>query len=142
MKYNILVLAFFIIFQPIFGGKILALKNSPGEKVILIQKEQNGKEITAKAGEIIQIELSELGSAGYSWQIDYLESQYLEPISEDTKRGLEKGKVGVPVLHVWRFKAVKPGQTEIKMNYYRKWEGVGKSTDHFNIKFKIIKDGR
>ena len=41
------------------------------------------------------------------------------------------------MIQVWRFKAEKPGTTEIKMAYYRPWEGVGKTTDHFLIKLRI-----
>ena len=40
-------------------------------------------------------------------------------------------------MQVWRFKAEKPGATEIKMAYYRPWEGVGKATEHFRIKLRI-----
>ena len=40
-------------------------------------------------------------------------------------------------MQVWRFKAEKPGATEIKMVYYRPWEGVGKAVDHFRVKLYI-----
>jgi hypothetical protein len=34
------------------------------------------------------------------------------------------------------------GQTEIKMDDHRKWEGVEKSTDHFFIAINMIKKRR
>jgi predicted secreted protein len=110
-----------------------------GEETIIVHKEQNGQEITVKSGTLIQIELAETGSAGYSWHIDNFNfHQYLELISEKTRKISEEGKIGAPIMHVWCFKAKKVGQTEIIMDYYRKWEGVKKSTDHFFIKIKII----
>jgi predicted secreted protein len=111
------------------------------EEKIIVQKEQSGQAITVKAGDLIEIELPELGSAGYSWYIDNLDSQYLEFISEETRKVSEEGKIGAPVMHLWCLRAKTVGQTEIKMEYYRKWEGVKKSTDHFSIEIKIIKNG-
>jgi len=143
-KIRIFLLGAFILgFQFLFFQQpIQALDQCSGGKMIIVQKEQNGKEITASIGDLIQIELSELGSAGYSWQIQDLDSKYLELISQETKRVSEEGKVGAPVLHLWRFKAKKVGQTRIKMDYYRKWEGVEKSAEHFLIKINIIEKGR
>jgi predicted secreted protein len=62
----------------------------------------------------------------------------MELISEETRNVSEKGEIGAPVMHVWCFKAKKVGKTEIKMDYYRQWEGIKKSQDHFFIKIKII----
>ena len=117
---------------------VSAFDKFAAEEKVIIRKEQSGQAITVKAGDLIQIELPELGSAGYSWYIDNLDSQYLEFISEETRKVSEEGKIGAPVMHVWCFKAKKLGQTEIKMDYYRKWEGVKKSTDHFLIRINII----
>ena len=40
-------------------------------------------------------------------------------------------------MQVWRFKAEKPGACEIKMAYFRPWEGVGKAVDHFRLKLHV-----
>jgi predicted secreted protein len=106
-------------------------------KMFIMTKKQSGSEIKVKPGDIIQIELQALGSAGYSWYIDQIDAKYLELISENTKHVSEDGKVGIPAVIIWQFKAKKHGSTEIKMDYYRKWEGVGKSVDHFFLKINI-----
>ena len=111
-----------------------AVKDDP----VIVRKEQNGQEITVKAKTLIQIELAELGSAGYTWHVHEINSQYLEFIGDKTRQLSEKETIGAPVVHVWRFKAEKAGKTEIKMDYYRQWEGVKKSQDHFLIRIKII----
>jgi predicted secreted protein len=121
---------------------VWAFDKFAAEEKVIIQKEQSGQAITVKAEDLIQIELPELGSAGYSWYIDNLDSQYLEFISEQTRKVSEEGKIGAPIMHVWCLRTKKVGQTEIKMECYRKWEGVKKSTDHFSIKIKILKNGR
>jgi len=138
-KTNALLLCIFILlFQYTLCTMVSAFDKFAAEEKVIIRKEQSGQAITVKAGDLIQIELPGLGSAGYSWYIGNLDSQYLEFISEETRKVSEEGKIGAPVMHVWCFKAKKLGQTEIKMDYYRKWEGVKKSTDHFLIRINII----
>lgn len=36
-------------------------------------------------------------------------------------------------MAVWLFKAKKKGISEIRMDYYRVWEGKEKATGHFSI---------
>jgi len=108
-----------------------------GDKIIIVNKQDNGKEIKTGVGNVIQIELEVLGSAGYKWHLDSLNAGYLELISEETKAVSDKEKMGAPVLGIWRFKTLKKGFTEIKMDYYRVWEGKDSATEHFGIKLTI-----
>ncbi len=101
------------------------------DKLILTKQDQN-KEVKLKAGDIIQIELEGLGSAGYWWYIDNLDSEHLELLSEETKP--LSAKIGAPTLGIWTFKVKKQGNTKIKMDHYRKWEGIEKANNNFLIK--------
>ena len=101
-----------------------------------ITQEDNGKEISVKPGKKIRIELKELGSAGYGWYVENLDKEHLEFVSKETKV-ISEGKVGAPVMAVWLFEAKKKGSSEIKMDYYRVWEGKDKATEHFSIKLTI-----
>jgi Predicted secreted protein len=112
------------------------IKDMPHEKVMTITKEHNGQEIGMKTGDVLQIELEELGSAGYSWQIDKLNTEYLELVSKGTKV-ISEGIIGAPVIAVWLFKAKKMGNTEIIMDHYRLWEGKEKATEFFSIRLSI-----
>ncbi len=87
-------------------------------------------------GDVIRIELKELGSAGYGWYINNLDNEHLELLSKETKI-ISEGKVGAPVIGVWLFKAKKRGDSGVKMDYYRLWEGKDKATEHFSIKLAI-----
>lgn len=103
---------------------------------ITIKKQDNGKEITVKPGDIICVELEEMGAAGYSWFVDNLNTEHLEILPKKTKL-ISGGKLGGPVLGVWMFRAKKKGSAEINMSYYRVWEGKEKATEHFSIKLLI-----
>jgi len=108
-----------------------------GDEIIIVNKQDNGKEIKPKVGNVIQVELEGLAGAGYKWYLESLNAEYLELISEETKAVSDKEKIGAPVLGIWRFKTLKKGFTEIKMDHYRVWEGKDSATEHFGIKLTI-----
>jgi predicted secreted protein len=47
----------------------------------------------------------------------------MELLGENTGAQNE-GRLGGPVLAIWIFWAKEPGTTEVKMHYYRSWEGI------------------
>lgn len=102
-----------------------------------IQEDQNGHRLTVPVNSFIDVHLPFLGSAGYGWHLENLDTDHLELVLEDTKKIAELNKVGGAVMGIWRFRAIKSGLTTVKMNYYRAWEGVGTSTDHFNVEIMI-----
>jgi len=117
----------------------LLLSPSPllaADATITVTKEQGGREITLKVGNILLIELPGKGGTGYSWSAEETFAPYLK-LLDQTTRQLTEGRLGGPVMQVWRFKAEQPGACEIKMAYYRPWEGVGKAVDHFHLKLHI-----
>lgn len=106
------------------------------DATITVTKEQGGREIALKVGNILQIELPGRGGTGYRWFAEDTFAPYLKLMDQATRQ-VKEGRLGGPVIQVWRFKAEKPGATEIKMAYYRPWEGVGQAKDHFLIKIRI-----
>lgn len=106
------------------------------EATITVTKAQGGREIALKVGNILQIELPGTGGTGYQWLAEDTFAPYLK-IMDQATRQLKAGRLGGPVMQIWRFKAEKPGATEISMAYYRPWEGVGQAKDHFRIKLRI-----
>jgi len=107
--------------------------NKMSEKILDINS--NGKKIELKVGDEIQIELKAMGSAGYAWYFDKLDQDFFDPIGEERKGvALEKGDVvGTPVVMVWKLRARKPGNSMIRMLYYRLWEGKDKAVNQFEV---------
>jgi len=106
------------------------------EATITVTKLQAGREIALQVGDILRVELPARGGTGYTWVLEEtfapclrLMDQAAEPVGEP--------RPGAPVMQVWRFKAEKPGAAEVKMAYYRPWEGVGTAVDRFLIKLRI-----
>jgi len=117
----------------------LILSPSPllaADATITVTKEQGGREIALKVGNILLIELPGKGGTGYSWLVEETFAPYLK-LMDQTTRQLKEGRLGGPVMQVWRFRAEQPGACEINMALYRPWEGVGKAVDHFRLKLRI-----
>jgi predicted secreted protein len=106
------------------------------DATITVTKEQGGREVALKVGNILRIELPGRGGTGYSWFAEDTFAPYLKLVDQATVQ-VKEGRLGGPVIQVWRFRAEKPGATEIKMAYYRPWEGVGQAKDRFLIKIRI-----
>jgi len=106
------------------------------DATITVTKEQGGREIALKVGDILRIELPGRGGTGYSWFAEDTVPPYLKLVDQATQKVGER-RLGSPVIQVWRFRAEKRGATEIKMAYYRPLEGVGQAKDRFLIKIRI-----
>jgi len=106
----------------------------------VVTQKDDGKEITVPCGGVVQIELEGLGGAGYKWYADAADSEHVKFLSEETKRISDEKKVGAPVMEMFRFKAVKEGSAEIRMDLYRVWEGKGSAIKHFKIELNIQQD--
>jgi predicted secreted protein len=117
----------------------LILSSSPlpaADATLTVTKEQAGREIALKVGDILAIELPGQGGTGFSWMVGEAGAPYLKLMNHSTRQ-LKEGRPGGPVMHVWRFRAEQPGTGEINLAYYRPWEGVGKAVAHFGLKVRI-----
>ena len=123
--------------KTMFLANPLTCSASEGNEVRL-SKQDNGKEITVKVGDIIRLELERFGSTGYEWHLDKSFKAKIELTREETKGISGKGLVGTPVLRSWKLRAVKKGETNLTLHLYRDWEGLEKAVESFSIKIKIL----
>lgn len=96
------------------------------------------KEISAKVGEIIVIELDSNPTTGYSWaerpgrSDSVLEPQGNEYVSRDREMGV--GMLGGPGKTLFRYLVKAPGKTEIVFGFSRPWERDTPPAQLFNVK--------
>jgi len=112
-------------------------KSEEGATVVILQKEDNRREVVVKSGDVIQIELSGSGGTGYWWYVTKMDSKYAELVSEETKVPPDKKLLGGPTKGIWRVKAKEPGKADLIMKYYRAWEGPEKAVDEFSVILNI-----
>ena len=121
----------------VLTGLILSPSPLPAaDATLTVTKEQAGREIALKVGDVLLIELPGKGGTGYSWFAQASGAPYLK-LMDQTTRQLKEGLLGGPVMQVWRFQAEQPGICVISLAYYRPWEGVEKAVDHFRFKLHI-----
>ena len=102
--------------------------------------EDDGREISVGIGEAFKVELDIQGGTGYDWYVDEPDVNHLQLIDTATVDVSPKGIVGGPVKGVWTFKAVAPGDTSLRMLYYRIWEGKDKAARSFSVKIHIAEE--
>jgi predicted secreted protein len=118
---------------------ILGVSYSYGNETVIVNKEFNGREIKVRAGGSIHIDLEELGSAGYTWAMKDLDKEHFEVLTVDSKDIKTQGDVtGAPVIKKWLISAKKQGFAELKLLYYRPWEGEKSATETFILKVRIL----
>ena len=106
------------------------------EDAITVTQAQNGQEVTLKVGGILQIELRASGGTGYSWYVAAPGAPHVKLLAQTTRQ-ITEPRPGAPILQVFRFQARQPGAAEIKLAYYRPWEGIDQAVDHFRLKLRI-----
>ena len=81
--------------------------------------------IKTQVGQSFTITQESNGTTGYLWQFAKpLDKSTLKLISSEYIAGGTEAniRVGAPGKQVWRFKALKPGRTNIYFEYVRPWE--------------------
>jgi predicted secreted protein len=134
--FFIFLLSFVLGLLTLWDGMAPSEAGAGDRSPLILQKQDSGEEISLGVGDVIQVELAQMGGAGYQWSIEELDTSYLRLVSDET-RGLPEGRAGAPVLRIWKIEVIRVGFTEIRMNHYRAWEGVQRSIDHFEVGLNI-----
>ncbi|MCY9061422.1 protease inhibitor I42 family protein [Bacillus inaquosorum] len=85
----------------------------------VVNENDNGKVITLKAQEILEINLPENASTGFAWMEEITPNQVLSLDKEDFVHN--SNPQGGNTIHRWHFKGEKNGQKKIKFIYQRPW---------------------
>jgi predicted secreted protein len=98
----------------------------------------DGNEVTVSLNATFTIELEEQGSTGYIWDFDDLDRTAVDLLEVTTRTKPDRALVGAPVLKVWTLKAKKVGTTDLKLLYFRSWEGKGKAVKSFRTRLSVV----
>jgi predicted secreted protein len=134
----VLVISVFFVLQNFWNPLNLVVFPSQSEgNEVRLSKDDNGREIAVKIGDVLHIELERFGGTGYEWYLDKSYEKYFELMKEGTETLQSRNLVGTPVLRTWELTAVEKGETEIRLFLYRNWEGRDKPIETFKVKVKI-----
>ncbi len=110
------------------GATILAvgLASSVAGGNLILKEADHGKTNKVPVGTVIEITLSGNPTTGYEWGIQSFTSNCLAKLGEMEYRQDEvsgpRPRVGIGGKYRFKFKAVSPGQADIRLVYRRSWE--------------------
>jgi predicted secreted protein len=81
-----------------------------------------GESKDVKVDEEFEIELESNPSTGYEWKMTTAPDESILSLSGDEFIPADTDAVGAPGSHVWKFKALKDGRTNMVFEYARSWE--------------------
>ena len=95
-----------------------------------------GRTVTVKHGQQFVIALGSNPTTGYSWQASY-DGQMLTLVEKTYEQGEQsKGLAGVGGIELFRFEAVKAGETKLDLVYKRPWESTVAAAKSFDVIIK------
>lgn len=99
---------------------------------------------TVKEGDILTVELQYTAGTGYSWSYTASDASLIQQIEKKSFDVSNFGKtnkkdlvVGGKMLEIFKFKALKAGELNLKFVYSRKWEKNPKNVKQLIFKIKI-----
>ncbi len=101
----------------------------------------NGKTVNVKVGDVVAISLKGNRTTGYSWRTAKLDGKAVEQTGDPkyTTNSHKPGMVGVGGTFLFTFKAAKPGETQISLEYVRPWEKSKKPVQTFAVTIEVEK---
>ena len=113
--------------------------------MLVLTSADHGRSLDINQGGEIHLTLNENASTGYRWSLAPLNPTLVELVFEQALANHDEGAgsqrlpppVGSPGQVVYCFKALRPGRTEITLNYLRSWEGDRSTIDQFRLSLHI-----
>ena len=110
-----------------------------GEDGLVLDKEANGKTVTAQVGQQVLIKLRGNPTTGYQWSVAKIEGEAVEAVGEpkyEIDKGAE-GRLGAGGTYTFTFKAVKAGQAALRLRYARVWEKKKPPAETFALTVEV-----
>ena len=143
MKYIIIMVAVAVVAAILFASCSKSKDGTPSNsnpssgKFVDVDEGSSGQTIHVLPGEAIRVVLRSNPSTGFSWQLGPIEEEVIEFIESGFEADPHKEyEVGYGGNHVWKFKAVGAGETELSLVYARPWEDE-KPAKTFKIKIVV-----
>lgn len=105
----------------------------------MIGMDQNDTTIKLKVNEVLQIELPGNAGTGFEWRFKKLDDKLFVLLGSH-KKIFEKDDpnyVGNAYLKSWSVKAIKAGSSDVRLLYYRAWEGEEMAEKSLSVKVVI-----
>jgi len=117
---------YFIAVLLVVSGLVVGCGSSSFEEIkeIMVDMEDNGRQINIFIGQTLVVSLEARPSTGYTWEVVELDELILRQ-QGDPEFQPASGGLGAPGVQIFRFEAISAGETDLSMIYHQPWvEGV------------------
>lgn len=104
---------------------------SPTE--ITVTERQKGGSTGLEVGHVLRIELPANPTTGYAWTLAEVDTDVLKPPPEEEYLPPQTDAMGAGGISIWRFEAVGPGTTTLRLVYRRPWEEEAPPAETFDF---------
>jgi len=120
-------------------GLLVGCGSSSSEEIkeVLVDMEDNGRQINLYSGQTLVVSLEAQPSTGYTWEVVELDELILRQ-EGDPEFQPASGGIGASGVQIFRFEAVSAGKTDLRMIYHQPWvEGV-EPRETFSIHITVL----
>ena len=107
-----------------------------GSAPVSLSEKDAGKSMELKQGDILIITLEGNPTTGYTWMMQPVDHPLLEQVGEPQVTPASD-LLGAPGVMALRFKAVQPGQANLKLVYARPWEADTPPEKTFEVSLTV-----
>jgi inhibitor of cysteine peptidase len=125
---------FISIFGLVFSAALL-LTACTG-KTIKITADDNGSSIEMKQGQTLVLSIGGNPTTGYVWEIDSVEQNILQSTGDPDYKS-DSTLVGSGGMYKFKFTALNPGTTTLKLKYWRTFEPENPPVETFEVKVNV-----
>jgi inhibitor of cysteine peptidase len=127
------ILAVFVI-----GGDRLGLYQVQAQSVrtTILSEQDDGRKIQLKKGDVLVLKLKAQFGTGYSWKAAVYHKTRLQFVGESVEAAGKNSESGFET-QIFRFKAVKAGQSRLEFEYLRVWEKEAAPLKKIRLKIQI-----
>jgi len=121
----------------ILAGMLCIAADAQSSKMIRVDDNFNGREVTLQTGEALEIALAENATTGFQWLLK-TKPDFVEEF-QDTEPSPSPGPPGRGGIHRFYFRAVQPGTGELDLAYRRSWEKEKPPARSFRLRIRVVR---
>lgn len=118
---------------------------SQGSTLIVTQR-QSGETVLLRPGETLLVVLSANAGTGYVWDLERFDPRRITPLGAEVRPapgrpqadGSAMPMPGAPQQITFRFRALRPGSSELSLKLWRRWEGEGSIVERFRLRLTTV----
>jgi inhibitor of cysteine peptidase len=119
-------------------GLLVGCGSSSSEdiKEVMVDMEDNGRQINLYSGQTLVVSLEAQPSTGYTWEVVELDELILR--QEGDPEFQPSGGIGAPGMQIFRFETVSAGKTDLRMIYHQPWVAGVEPLETFSIHVTVL----